>query len=278
MKNYCGKDCDACAVKEAENCPGCRQYADFGKCEIASCCRDKGHESCATCTQRPWCPTVRKSFSMHKYRREQAEAEASSSRRILENAAVMTKWTLPLFWTLLVLEITGLADTIFENTPPLPLILLGVTILLTLFHGFCLWQMGTVGDRYRKAALFRILSGVLTGLAGLLSLWAGAGNLSVLFSLPGAVLGYIALYHEYNAHGEALAEADGELAEKWENLWKWTIGALIGTFLAVPVSAVLGLIGLLLLIASQLAKIVCRVLELVYLYRTAEVFRWYLDE
>ena len=75
-----------------------------------------------------------------------------------------------------------------------------------------------------------------------------------------------------------LAEADGELAEKWENLWKWTIGALIGTFLAVPVSAVLGLIGLLLLIASQLAEIVCRVLELVYLYRTAEVFRWYLDE
>ena len=79
MKNCCGKDCESCTVREAEQCPGCRHIADFGECEIVSCCKDKGHESCSTCTQQTWCPTVQKSISMPKYRREKADAEAENA-------------------------------------------------------------------------------------------------------------------------------------------------------------------------------------------------------
>ena len=88
MKNCCGKDCESCTVREAEQCPGCRHIADFGECEIVSCCKDKGHESCSTCTQQTWCPTVQKSISMPKYRREKADAEAEISRRNQDNAGV----------------------------------------------------------------------------------------------------------------------------------------------------------------------------------------------
>ncbi|MBQ8400958.1 MAG: hypothetical protein IJX14_03420 [Clostridia bacterium] len=58
MKNYCGKDCVSCAVREAENCLGCRHIADFGECEIASCCKDKGHESCPDSVSRTLPPQI----------------------------------------------------------------------------------------------------------------------------------------------------------------------------------------------------------------------------
>ena len=66
-------------------------------------------------------------------------------------------------------------------------------------------------------------------------------------------------------------------SSRWEKLWKWTIYALVGMFLAVPVSSLLGLIGLLLLLAAMIAAVVCGVLNLIYLHRMIEAFRWYLD-
>ncbi len=278
MKNYCGKDCETCAVREAEQCQGCRHIADFGECEIASCCKDKGHESCSTCTQRTWCPTVRKAVSMPKYRREKTEAEAEINRRNREIAGLMVKWCVPLFWILLILEGMGLMDTLFEKVPVMQLVLNSAAILLYLLETFFLYKMRPASERYGKAALFTMLTAVFSGISGFLSSGDTAQILTILIALPGAIFSYLAVYHTYNAHSDAVTDADGELAEKWEKLWKWTIYALIGMFLAVPVSAVLGILGLLLLLAVMAATVICGVLKLVYLYRMIEVFRWYLDE
>ncbi len=275
MKNYCGKDCDTCAVRATENCSGCRHIADFGECEIASCCKEKGHESCSTCTQRTWCPTVRKAGSMYQYRREKAEAEAETKRRNRETAQVIVKWCVPLFWILLILEVVGLADSLFEKAPTIPLILNGISVLLCLAEAYCLFKMRPAADRYEKAALFTLLSAVFSGIPGFLPFGEKMQFLAVLLALPGAVCSYLAIYHTYNAHSDAVSGVDGELAEKWEKLWKWTIYALIGMFLAVPVSALLGILGLLLLLAALVATVVCGVLKLVYLHRMIEEFRWH---
>ncbi len=277
MKNDCGKDCETCAVWEEENCPGCRHIADFGECEIAFCCREKGHESCSTCTQRTWCPTVHKAVSMHKYRREKAEAEAETDRRNLEIAGIMVKWCVPLFWLLIVLEVVGLTDTLFEKVPAMQLVLNSAFILLRLLEAFFLYRMRPAAERYGKASLFAMLTAVLSGISGFLPSGDAARFLSVLVNLPGTVLSYLSVYHIYNAHSDAVTDADGELAEKWETLWKWKIYVLVGLFLAVPVSAVLGILGLLILIAVMAAAVLCDVLELVYLYRMTEVFRHYLE-
>ena len=52
METVCGKSCEACAWKEPLNCSGCRE--DMGRpfsgpCDIAACCREKGHQRCETC-------------------------------------------------------------------------------------------------------------------------------------------------------------------------------------------------------------------------------------
>lgn len=275
MKNYCGKDCETCAVREAEQCPGCRHIADFGECEIASCCKDKGHESCSTCTQRTWCPTVRKAVSMPKYRREKAEAEAETNRRNREIAGLMVKWCVPLFWILLILEGIGLVETLFEKLSAIMLVFHGASELLYLLEAFFLYKMRPAADRYGKAALFTMLTAVFSGISGFLSSGDTAQILTILIALPGAIFSYLAVYHTYNAHSDAVTDADGELAEKWEKLWKWTIYALVGMFLAVPVAALLGILGLLVV---MIATVVCGVLKLVYLHRMIEIFRWYLDE
>lgn len=277
MANYCGKDCENCSVREAEPCPGCRHFAEDGACEIASCCREKGHENCQTCTQRTWCPTVRTAASMHQYRKEKAEAERARAQRTRETAAIMVRWCVPLFWIILLLEAVGLLGDLFEHAVVLSMILNGIYILLYLLEAFCLLKMRSVSDRYGNAALFILFSSAFSGISMLLSGMEGSPILGILIGLPGSVLSYLAIYHTYNAHSDAVVDADGELAEKWEKLWKWTIYALVGMFLAVPVSSLLGLIGLLLLLAAMIAAVVCGVLNLIYLHRMIEAFRWYLD-
>jgi hypothetical protein len=277
MKNYCGKDCETCVVREAENCPGCQHIADFGECEIASCCKEKGHECCLTCTQRTWCPTVRKAVSMHKYRREKAETEAENDRRNREIAGLMVKWCVPLFWCMIFFEGIGLIAKLFENSSSITLIFSGVSVLLYLAESFFLFRMRPAADRYGNAALFTLLTAVFSGISSFLSAGTTTQFLTILIALPGAILSYLSVYHTYTAHSDAVTAADGDLAEKWEKLWKWTIYALIGMFLAVPLSAVLGIIGLLLLLAVMIATVVCGVLKLVYLYRMIDVFRWYQD-
>ena len=274
---YCGKECATCAVREAEHCPGCEHIVSDGKCEIGSCCREKGHENCKTCTQRTWCPTVRQAVSMPKYRREREEAQKEMERKNRETAAVMVKRAVPLFWILLILEAVGLVDTLFEKMPVMLMVCNGAAIVLYLLEAFFLWKMQPAAERYRKAALFTLLTGVLSGISGFLA----AGNLPqfglALIGLPGAICSYIAVYQTYNAHSDAVTQADGELAEKWEGLWKWTIYALVGMLLAVPVASILGILGLLLLLAAMIAVVVCGVLKLVYFHRMIEIFRWYLD-
>ena len=54
---YCGKNCNECTLKEELNCPGCLAGpgAMGGGCELAACCRTKGHENCSTCGFRVNC-------------------------------------------------------------------------------------------------------------------------------------------------------------------------------------------------------------------------------
>lgn len=61
-ETYCGKSCLECGQKDVLNCPGCKagpgkQYG--GDCELAKCCRSKGHQECSTCGFNGNCGTLR---------------------------------------------------------------------------------------------------------------------------------------------------------------------------------------------------------------------------
>ena len=73
--------------------------------------------------------------------------------------------------------------------------------------------------------------------------------------------------------GEVLGALDDALSGKWRRLWRWEAGsmlALFGCLLLVLLSAIL---ALLILLAASIGLIVAAVLRLVYLYRTAKLFR-----
>ena len=102
-------------------------------------------------------------------------------------------------------------------------------------------------------------------------------NLALIFTLPAAVLMFVGIYHTYIAHSWMTAEADWELSDNWERLWKWEVITVIGT-LCSPLLAFFGLIGLLAVFAVLIVGAVVDILALVYLWRTAELMKAYAEE
>ena len=92
-------------------------------------------------------------------------------------------------------------------------------------------------------------------------------------SLPAAVLELVSVYQECNAHADVLEGLDDRLAGKWRLLWRWKIGLLLGIFGSVLLMLLSVLLSLLVMLAIAVSAIVVAVLQLVYLYRTAKLFR-----
>lgn len=279
MPNPCGKNCDECAVREEISCGGCPSVVDHSGCEIAECAAKNNHESCATCTMRPTCPTRRHAPSMH-IRRKEAEEEAQRKlERLTENAKILAKWMRILFWIMIVQIPFSLAEDLTESIPAVHLIVQGVIDAGNIFFAFCLWKMRAADSRYCTASLLHGGGNLLSIVnhAVVETLLPDAAVLSLILAIPAAVLMLIATYQTYTAHSWVTAEADRELSDNWERLWKWEIIAIVGA-LCSPVLAFLGLLGLLAILALLVFSIVVDVLAIVYLYRTAELFRYYAEE
>ena len=77
------------------------------------------------------------------------------------------------------------------------------------------------------------------------------------------------------AHSAVLYGIDHELAWKWESLWKWYIGLYLGMFGCIFVMLITPVLGALALIGCAIGTLVVSILKLIYLYRTAVIFREY---
>ena len=146
--------------------------------------------------------------------------------------------------------------------------------LASLAYGAFLWQLRTVGGRYRTAALCSLAGSA--GSAVILFAVPEESGLWWALSLPAAVLELVSVYQECNAHADVLEGLDDRLAGKWRLLWRWKIGLLLGIFgsvLLMLLSVLLSLLVMLVMLAIAVGAIVVAVLRLVYLYRTAKLFR-----
>ncbi len=273
MENPCGKSCETCASRR--DCCGCEQVSD--RCPVALCCREKGHDTCATCNQRTWCPTIRDARFMPRRRKTEEEAEQASIDRVCAQAKTMVRGLTPLFWLMIAGEVLGLLK--FENMFLPALILTLVTGGFMLGQAFCLGKLQSVVSRYRTAALCHGICAAVHIVSRLLEQFLIQNTkLNLLLSLPAAVFGIMAIYHTCEAHAEAVADADGELAQTWERLWKWQIGVSFA-----PVAILLLLIfspalSGLLSIASLIAILVVRIWELRTLYTMINLYKFYFEE
>lgn len=282
-ETYCGKNCAECAQKEALNCPGCktgpgRQFG--GDCELAKCVRTKGHETCDTCSFKGNCGMLRGRESMPDYRYRKMEAEAQRKAAIAKRAPVLGKWLWILFWLIIPGTIASIMtnETIVQAIPGLYFPGQVLNAVCSITYGAILLRLTTEESGYRTAGICSLIAGGVSVLVALISGPSETPAWTLLLTLPAAIVAFVGEYNEYMAHAEVLIDVDRELSEKWRMLWKWYIGLFGGMIGSLLVLIIIPLLGALAMLAAAVGVIVVSVLKLVYLYRTAQIFRAYTPE
>lgn len=277
---YCGKDCAACTYKESMNCPGCLAgpgRPGDGDCDLAKCCRAKGHQACVTCSYNVHCGTLRDKHRMPEYRQKKIEAERKRQASIAKRAPFLGKWLWLLFWLFIPTNIASLManENIAAVLPGMALPGMVLNTACAIAYGVILLILSDQEERYRTAGICTLIAGV----AGVLNVFIPAGAESIgwllLIAVPTAVVSLVGEYNAFNAHATVLTGVDNILAQKWMTLWKWYIGmfgAMVGSLVVLFISPVL---GLLVILAAAIGILVVSILKLVYLYQTAKAFREY---
>ena len=279
-ETYCGKNCSECSKKEQLNCSGCkagpgRQFG--GDCELAKCIRSKGHESCDTCSFKGNCGTYRSRDSMPDYRIRKIEAEEMRKAAIAKRAPVLGKWLWIIFWLIIPSSIGSIMahETTAKILPGLFMPGQIINAICSLTYGAILLKLGSDEERYRTAGICALIAGGVSAVVAIITVAAEEATWTLLFTLPAAVVAMVGEYNEYMAHSAVLSGVDNELSEKWEVLWKWYIGLFLGMFGCIIVMLIIPILGAIAILGCAIGTVVVGIFKLVYLYRTAKIFREY---
>lgn len=278
-ETYCGKSCGECVHKEPMHCAGCkigpgRTYG--GDCELAKCVRAKGHETCRTCTLKGQCGNLRTCQYFPEYRRRKQEEEKQARETQERRASLFGKWLWILFWLVIPTSIAAVisVDTVGQLFPGLYVAGKVLSIFCLVTYGLVLLKLGTEENSYQKAGIFTLIYGGMFAFLTVVSALTTSQGWILLISIPAIIMELIGEYHEYCAHSAILADLDAELSEKWTLLWKWFIGLYLAMFGCI-ILIMVPLLGALCLLAAVIGLLVVSILKLVYLYRTAKLFREY---
>lgn len=279
-ETYCGKSCIDCTQKEELNCPGCnagpgRQFG--GECELAKCCREKGHHSCDTCNFNKTCNTLQKREELPIHRKRNIEAMQRQKEKIAIRATFLGKWLWILFWLIVPSTIAGIIG--HENVLPVApgLYLTGQILgtICSIAYGVILLKLSSTEDKYRTAGIYAMIAAVINILIVVITGTGETPSWSLILSLPAAILALVGEYNEYNAHAAILIGADNVLSEKWLALWKWYIGCMLAMIGCILLILLFPILGLIVFLGTTIGLVIISIVKLVYLYRTAKVFREY---
>ena len=126
----------------------------------------------------------------------------------------------------------------------------------------CMFRLAPVNERYQKAGILR-------------TAWLGCMLASLVFLpsilvLAASILSIIAVYQEYSAHSEVVADKDAKLSRNWHSLFNWSIvtgllvsfgsmvTALIASFAGVEITKITAIV-------TGILGIPQLVIEIVYL-------------
>lgn len=279
-ETYCGKSCEGCAYKEKLECPGCKSGP--GKywscdCELAKCCKEKGHETCDTCSFKETCETLRGRENIPEHRLKKRVEEVDRKARVVQKAAFLGKWLWILFWLVIpgALGSFMTVEGIVKLFPAFDLPGQVINILCSAAYGLILLNLTSAHDNYRISGICCLVttavSAVVLGVTG-----GSDASWALILTIPAAIVGLVGEYHEYIAHAGVLRDVDAILSQDWRKLWKWYIrmmAAIIGSVIVMLIVPPLGFVGVL---VSAIGIVVVSIMKLVYLYRTAKVFRQYV--
>lgn len=274
--NYCGKDCIRCDLKEALACPGCKAGPGRtfgGACVTAKCCREKGHESCATCTQNSWCGKRSQLEDRPAERLQKQKWEQKKRESLEKQMPMLAKCFTVLFWGLIAANIPSLMSNSFTVSYP-AVYRIGQVLELCLSVAFVgiYFLLRKADTRYRKAALYLGIAVPINFVVALCSENEALAWLKLLL-IPVVVLSLLGKYHLCNAHSELLLPIDDILSEKWMRLWKWYVRLLIAAAASIILTLIMALLGVVVFALVGVGLLVLSVIELIYLYRMMTHFR-----
>lgn len=271
---YCGKDCTSCAEKERLACPGCRVgpgAMTSSECEIAKCCRNRGHSGCHTCIQQGDCPkrNTRENaaeYRMHKKKREQ-EQEARRRREY----PILGNWLMVLFWLVIGSTVVGLVmnDKIAELYPQLKLLVAITDAVFAGAYALVLLKLSKVCDCYRIAAI----SGIVCAAVGLIADLMAGTFWGWVAAFVVVVASFLKEFQEYMGHGDVVEELDGDMAEKWRRLWLWKVWTMIAAVVGAVLAFLVPMISALLVLGAAIAAVIIAVVQVISLRATAMLFR-----
>ena len=194
---------------------------------------------------------------------------------LAQRAAILGKWLWILFWLVVPAEIAGIMKNQSIQSVAPGIYLTGGIIgaACSIAYGAILLRLSPLEGRYRIAGICSLITAVTGILLFILFGTSKAPAWSMIITLPALVVDMVGSYHEISAHSSVLIGVDYELSEKWDALWKWYVRCMacfIGSILLMLIVPVLGAI---LLLAAFVGILIVSIVKLVYLYRTAKVFR-----
>lgn len=139
----------------------------------------------------------------------------------MENRSeLLVKW----FRVLMYIAIVSLVNSVVSVLPFVPAavtswisrgIIVGVVV--------CMFLLAPANARYKKAGIMRAAMLACT----LITVFVYASS---ILNLAASILSIIAVYQEYNAHAELIADKDSKLSGKWHSLFTWGLiaGILVG--------------------------------------------------
>lgn len=282
-ETYCGKNCSECAEYQNSLCPGCRQGPGSwlgNDCDIAQCARDKGCATCLGCDSEKTCILCAGASVMPERRKQRAAAKEAGQalRRQHKNVG---KWLWIYFWMLIPNFIAAFMtnNSVVQVLPGLKFPGEILSILVSVAQCVLLFLLAKEEKNYGYAA-WAVVGLVVIGAVTLPLSEEALRDLPVLSALllmGAAVLEAAVVFYECKGSMTVLIGVDDSLAEKWQKLWKryWVMVAvlLVGSLVAMMQSVFTAVIGLLAILGSGIGLIVVGTQRLIYLYKTAKLFR-----
>lgn len=279
-ETFCGKICGECILKERLACPGCKN--DPGKtwmegCELALCCKDKGHEICETCSYRKNCSLLRDRDRLPEIRLNRQTEEAERKKNTVRKAVFAAKWIRYLFWL-------SIFNTIFnlmcneDIVNWLPFLLIPgriLSFLASVSYGMILLKLMSAENEYRAAGICTIAAGVISAVINGMFKESQSVGWPLLLSIGLLVIAMAGEYYEFKGHENIMAEIDSILSESWKRLWKWFLGmnlTMLGSICIVFISPFLGLIAML---TGSIGSFIVSIQRAVYLYKTGDALKQY---
>lgn len=196
--------------------------------------------------------------------------------RWTDKAPFLGRWLWVLFWLAVPQAMASLLMSSLFSSQSLPYLLGQILqVVYLLGCGLVLLKLSSVLACYRLAGICCLLCGAVNAAFSFLPTPTDGflASLIPMISVASGLLLLLAEYLEYKGHSQLLEEVDPALSQKWSILWKWYITcylAMIGSVLLLLLSPAF---ALMVSLTAMVLLVAVLVFKLVYLYRTAMVFR-----